>query len=108
MALLDIECGCGHRYQAIESISVVDPDTERCPKCGGKDLRRLVTAGTFAKGYDYDSIHPLEREMALSNKRKLEAMSEELLDGRAADHVPKGLPKEFRAEVPDHLRKRYY
>lgn len=109
MPLLQLSCKCGNQWEALKTFSTNDPTVDNCPRCGSADpIRRYDSPALQLKGYDYANADPLEKEMALSNKRKIEADAEKHLSGEERHVVPKGTPIEYRPVVPEHLRKRLF
>lgn len=111
MPVLSLSCSCGHAWEAIRSFSTADPTLDACPECGKANPIQIsagCAAFAFTQGYDYENAPPLEKQMALSNKRKIEANAEMYLDGRASYVQPKGVPKAIQPQVPDHLKKNLY
>jgi len=110
MAVRTYSCVCGHRFDTLTGSQISGGnDAPSCPECHGQDLTEELGGGQIEmKGFDYSKMTPLEREMAISNRNKLEAKAEKLLSGEEAPFVvPKGIPKEFVPRLPDHLKKTY-
>lgn len=110
MALISIRCSCGHEYQALTGSTIVDPDADRCPKCAGTELEKLLPSslGVCSGLIDIGAIPADDLAMHLENKRYMEANAERLLSGEFGHVVPSSCPQELRPQVPEHLRKRYY
>lgn len=109
MPILDLQCECGHRYEAIRSVSTRDPDAERCPSCGGSQLKTLPTHFLATdRVRSTAGMDPHERELHLENKAYLEANSEKILSGELGVADLKRCPVEFRPVCPEHLRRRWF
>lgn len=110
MALVALTChSCGHGYDAITGSTIRDADLTRCPACSSFQVEQSRTPQRFAyaQGYDYAGAHPLEKQMAIDNRRDIEANAAKYLSGEREMQEPKGIPAELRPQVPAHLKKTY-
>ena len=102
-----MSCPCGHRYQAIKSLSTHDDGVETCPKCGGKPERELSIGAIQAHGYDYLGADPLEKQMLREQNQYITENAEKVLSGEVEIREPKGMPSFLRPQVPAPLKKTY-
>lgn len=105
MAVHEYRCECGTVFAHLTGAHIAGGgEAARCPECGSHAITQLLRPfKSVVERDDLRDIHPLEREMALENKRVLEAESEQILSGESRI-IERG-PKEFRPVLPDHLKK---
>jgi len=98
---------CGAESNLFIKVSDYDSADKRCQSCESSNVKRLYTSfATVKETPGWADCDPLERKMHLDNKRYLESRAEDILSG-ALEIVERG-PKEFRPQVPEHLKKRHY
>lgn len=109
MPVLDLECACGHRYEALRSVSTFDPDASRCPRCGSSELKVLPSHFLAVdKVRSTAEMSSDERSLHLENKAFLEANSEKILSGELGVADLSRCPVEFRPVCPEGLRRKWF
>jgi len=109
MPVLDLECVCGHRYEALRSVSTFDPDASRCPQCGSSSLTVLPSHFlAMDKVRSTSGMCADEKALHLENKAYLEANSEKILSGELGVADLSRCSVEFRPGCPEGLRRRWY
>lgn len=72
MPIYEYECNhCGHTLEAMRKVS--DSPLKKCPACGKRSLRKLVSAGAFhLKGTGWYATDFKEKPKAKDDKKKTE------------------------------------
>ena len=107
MPLIDLVCSCGFRYEGLKSFSTLDPDLERCPRCGLAPSA-VVGAGVYLASLAVEDLPADEMAEHLEAKRyyESEAVSRKVLSGEIS--LKERGPRELRPVCPEGLRKRYF
>lgn len=116
MAIVALRCAsCGHEFDTITGSTIADKDT-CCPRCKApiEACERLIQGSTrrvhkrrTLEMMSSEELARVDVEEGLHSKREYEEMSEQILSGEL-DLDESRTIEEFRPQVPEHLRKRYY
>jgi len=102
MPVIDLVCGCGHRYEGLQSFSTADPDLGRCPVCGGAPTRVYGSGGRHKRVTTVDDVPRDEMAEHLEAKAYYESISDKILSGEVV--LKERGPKELRPVCP----RRYF
>ena len=104
MPVRTCKCQCGKTFDTIIGGGTIATDAK--PRCEcGKEAEVTIGAGSYAKGFDYDALTPLEVQAHMDQRRLVEEKHAQREDGRMTV-IERG-PDRFRPFGNRPARKYY-